>query len=250
VLEAFTSRIAQLAKITHSSCLTIMQTRIAPHSLPQLIFAATSEAFNSEFPLVTHSGSQRLANRQQCYVPAPHKSIDIIKPRVLKPTRQDSCHQVPDSASLPKPGATDVLEAQAPSNLAPTRRARDTLISFHSQTPYTYNRDTIILSNIRASTVSNLSHDFGSIQKYAKATLHVANVAGPIAVDTYMQPPPVREFTGAYAEDLSRSLVEDSGLLDKGRKTRQLHREMSAMIVYKAKDRLRKVREQVSNLCS
>jgi hypothetical protein len=235
-----------------------MQTQSAPHGLPQRMFAATSEAFDFEFPLITHSGSQGLANRQQRYVPASHKSIDIIEPRIRRPTRQDSCHQppcriltrkpVPVLASLPNPSATDVPEAQASSTPSPHRRERDTLLSFSSQTPYVFNRDTLLLSKIRASTISNLDRDFGSIQKHAKATLHVANVAGPIAINTYMRSPSIREFTGAYGEDSPHSLDGDSGLLDKGRKTTQLHRDVSAMVLYEAKDKLRKIREQVSRV--
>jgi hypothetical protein len=143
---------------------------------------------------------------------------------------------------------TDVPEVQTPSIPSTPRRERDTLISFSSQTPYIFNRDTLLFSNIRASTISNLDRDFGSIQKHAEATLHVANVAGPIAINTYMRSPPIREFTGSYGEDSPHSLDGDSGLLNKGRKTTQLHRDLSAMVVYEAKDRLRKVHEQVSRV--
>jgi hypothetical protein len=288
-LEAITSRIAHIVKITllqksyvlaitHFPYPDIMHLQSAPRSLRRHSFAGASEALMHEselafkqalkqaFPLITHSGSEHLSHRQQCLVPASYTHIDIVEPRVHKsipPVRHDSCHQVPDrslvrkplpvSTSLQKPELDDVPGVQAPSNPNPSCRERDSPILFSDRTHYISNRDTILYSNIRASTSSTASHlsrDHGSIQKQVKATLHVANVPGPIARNAYCILPSVREFTGAYGEDLSRSLDGDSGLLDKGRETRQLHRNVSAMVVYEAKDKMRKMREQVSQQVS
>jgi hypothetical protein len=262
-LEAITLGITHLHSIIYSSPSNIMQTQRATYSLHQR-HAAVSTSPKHASSLITHSGSRRLARREQYFVPASYKRIDIIEPQLHKPkpsTRQDSCYQVPDhrlvrkpvpnAASRQKHDQDDVSSLHAPgapSSSMSAQRKRDTVIPYEDQAPYIFDRGTIIAASNRASSMSNIERDYGAIQMRTKATLHVANVAGRIAIDTYMQPPPRRVFKGVYGEDLSRSLDGDHGMLDRGRTTRQLRRDISALIVHEARDKIRKLRGQGSSV--